>query len=280
MSLLWMSDEHRGTQSNIRASVRFPLLFYVVIFIIVVFTIISFFFQTNARFRVHYHAYIQATAGIIPYLEIAGFANIAKINSLKIESSLIVALLEKWRPEAHTFHFPTGKCTITLEDVNMLLSLRVNGKAINCPTGVTNDVYMENLGVEPTAADKSRGSVRIIWLENLYEVLKNNSATTQEHTILQAKIYILLVIATILFPDNSQNILHSSWIPFVGDLEKCNTFSWGSACLAKLYREMCKAAVRDVRSMSSCVLLLTTWTFTRIPLVAPVSTLQLSFPYA
>ncbi|CAK8569922.1 unnamed protein product [Lathyrus sativus] len=42
---------------------------------------------------------------------------------------------------------------------------------------------------------------------------------------------------------------------------------------------MCKAAVKDVRSMSGCVLLLTTWAFTRISLFAPISTLQASFPY-
>ncbi|CAK8533444.1 unnamed protein product [Lathyrus sativus] len=161
----------------------------------------------------------------------------------------------------------------------MLLGLRVDGKATNGPTEVTNDVYMENLGVEPTSADQNRGFVKITWLESLYELLKNNSSPTQEHIILQAKVYILLVIAAILFLDKSQNLLHSSWIPFIEDLEKCNTFSWGSACLAKLYRKMCKAAVKDVRSMSGCVVLFTTWVFTRIPLVAPVNTLQPSFPY-
>ncbi|CAK8568006.1 unnamed protein product [Lathyrus sativus] len=231
MALLWMGDEHHGTQQNIQA-------------------------------------------------KITSFSHISKINSLEIDSSLVVALLENWRPETHMFHFSTGECTITLEDVNMLLGLRVDEKAINGPTEVTNDVYMESLGVEPTEANKNRGSVRIMWLENLYEVLKNNSAPTEEHIVLQAKVYILLVIVTILFPDKSQNLLHSSWIPFIGDLEKCGTFSWGSACLTKLYREMCKATVKDVRSMSGCVLLLTSWAFTCIPLFAPVSTLQLSYPYA
>ncbi|CAK8560637.1 unnamed protein product [Lathyrus sativus] len=167
----------------------------------------------------------------------------------------------------------------------MLIGPRVDGKAINGPSKVTNDVYMESLGVKPTEADKTeadknRGSVRITWLENLYEILKYNYAPTQKDIILQAKVYILLVIATILFPDKSQNLLHSSWIPFIGDLEKCGTYSWGYACLAKLYREMCKATVKDVRSMSGCVLLLTSWAFTRIPLFAPVSTVQLSYPYS
>ncbi|CAK8571744.1 unnamed protein product [Lathyrus sativus] len=214
------------------------------------------------------------------YLEIAGFANISKINSLKVDSSLVVALLEKWRPETHTFHLPTGECTITLEDTCMLLCLRVDGKVINGPTEVTSVIYMDYLGKEPKEEDKMKGFVRITWLESEYENLKNKPNPTQEDVLLEAKFFILLVIATILFPDKTQNLLHSSWIPFVGDLIECGTYSWGSVCLAKLYREMCKAVEKDVRSMNGCALLLTSWAFTRIPLFAPVSMVEPSFPYA
>ncbi|CAK8537292.1 unnamed protein product [Lathyrus sativus] len=43
---------------------------------------------------------------------------------------------------------------------------------------------------------------------------------------------------------------------------------------------MCKVAVKDVKSMSGCILLLTSWAFTRIPLFAPVNTSQPSYLYA
>ncbi|CAK8566230.1 unnamed protein product [Lathyrus sativus] len=162
----------------------------------------------------------------------------------------------------------------------MLLGLRVDGKAINGTTEVTNSVYMDYLGKEPTETDKMKGFVKITWIESEYENLKNIDRPTQEDVLLEAKLFILLVIATVLFPDKTQNLLHSSWVPFVGDLIKCGTYSWGSACLAKLYREMCKAAEKDVRSMSGCALLLTSWAFTRIPLFAPINTVEPSFPYA
>ncbi|XP_050909545.1 protein MAIN-LIKE 2-like [Lathyrus oleraceus] len=140
MSLLWMGESHRGTATNI---VEYE----------------------DDRFRVHLHTYIQPNAVIILYLELAGFANVAKIAILKVDSKLIVALLERWRPETHTFHLPTGECTITLKDVSMLLDLRINGKVVNGPTNVINDVYMENLGIEPTTSDKNGASVKIVWLE-------------------------------------------------------------------------------------------------------------------
>ncbi|XP_050887360.1 protein MAIN-LIKE 2-like [Lathyrus oleraceus] len=213
MSLLWMGESHCGTTTNITE-------------------------YEDTRFRVHSHTYIQPSAVIIPYLKLVGFANVAKIASLKVDFKLIVALLERWRPETHMFHLSTSECTITLEDVSMLLGLRINGKVVNGPTNITNDVYMENLGVEPTVSNKNGASVKIVWLEALLAQLKNNSNSTEEENILHAKVYILLLVATFLMSDKSNNLLHSSWLPLVGDLEKCNTYSWGSACLATLYRHM------------------------------------------
>lgn len=112
-------------------------------------------FQKDTRFRVHSHTHIQPSVVIVPYLEQVGFAKVAKIESLKIDSKLVVALLERWKPETHIFHLPTGECTVTLEDVSMLLGLRIKGKPVNGLTNVTNDVYMDNLGVEPTTSDKN-----------------------------------------------------------------------------------------------------------------------------
>jgi hypothetical protein len=38
--------------------------------------------------------------------------------------------MDRWRPETHTFHFPFGEMTITLEDVALLLGLPCAGKAM------------------------------------------------------------------------------------------------------------------------------------------------------
>ncbi|MFQ6629010.1 hypothetical protein Gotur_006877, partial [Gossypium turneri] len=58
----------------------------------------------------------------------AGFWHVATVGrGCKLDPKLISALVERWRPETHTFHLPCGECTITLEDVNLQLGLPGDG---------------------------------------------------------------------------------------------------------------------------------------------------------
>ncbi|KAF1872748.1 hypothetical protein Lal_00016585 [Lupinus albus] len=56
------------------------------------------------------------------------------LRSFNIDPSLITALVERWRPETHTFHLPHGECTITLEDVSLQIGVNVNGLPLAGPT--------------------------------------------------------------------------------------------------------------------------------------------------
>ncbi|MFQ6661407.1 hypothetical protein Gotur_029582, partial [Gossypium turneri] len=71
----------------------------------------------------------------MPYLEQAGFGSAALIQTFDLRYDLLSALVERWRPETHTFHFPCGECTVTLEDVALQLGLPINGSPV---TGVTS----------------------------------------------------------------------------------------------------------------------------------------------
>ncbi|XP_020229848.1 protein MAIN-LIKE 1 [Cajanus cajan] len=63
-------------------------------------------------------------------LQRAGFMGMAQISYFPVDNHLISALVERWRPETHTFHMPFGECTITLEDVAILLGLKISGAPI------------------------------------------------------------------------------------------------------------------------------------------------------
>ncbi|KAH9306964.1 hypothetical protein KI387_011368, partial [Taxus chinensis] len=42
----------------------------------------------------------------------------------------MVALIERWNPATNVLHLPTGKMTITLEDVYRILRLPIDGEAV------------------------------------------------------------------------------------------------------------------------------------------------------
>jgi hypothetical protein len=66
----------------------------------------------------------------IPYLQQAGFYGIAKLGFIKMDWALITTLVERWRQETHTFHLPHGEMTITLQDVEVMLGLPVDGEVL------------------------------------------------------------------------------------------------------------------------------------------------------
>ncbi|XP_070028985.1 serine/threonine-protein phosphatase 7 long form homolog [Nicotiana sylvestris] len=56
-------------------------------------------------------------ARVVARLQAKGFYTIFKLGRMQLDWSLITALVERWRPETHTFNLPTREATITLEDV-------------------------------------------------------------------------------------------------------------------------------------------------------------------
>ena len=49
---------------------------------------------------------------------------------VQLDRSLLTALVERWRPETHTFHFPCMEMAPTLQDVAYLLGLPIAGQAV------------------------------------------------------------------------------------------------------------------------------------------------------
>ena len=62
---------------------------------------------------------------------------------------MITAFVEQWRPETHIFHLPYGEMTITLQDVEAIMGLPIEGEAMVGPTKRTwTELCVEMLGIQ------------------------------------------------------------------------------------------------------------------------------------
>ena len=52
-----------------------------------------------------------------------------QVKCFSYDKSLLTCLVDRWRPETHTFHFPWGEMAPTLQDVSYLLGLPLAGAA-------------------------------------------------------------------------------------------------------------------------------------------------------
>ncbi|KAE8680644.1 BEL1-like homeodomain protein 2 [Hibiscus syriacus] len=70
----------------------------------------------------------------------------------------------------------------------------------------------------------------------------------------------------------------------VRNFENSRQYSWGSAILAFLYREMCKASLvvndNNTAEIGGCLLLLQSWAWHRLPFLTPISRTAVDFPLA
>ncbi|KAL2231573.1 UNVERIFIED_CONTAM: Serine/threonine-protein phosphatase 7 long form [Sesamum indicum] len=78
---------------------------------------------------------------VLQVLQNMGFLGVLQCGHVEIDTHLITALVERWRPETHTFHFSVGEATITLQDIAILWALPVEGNLI---TGIDTSVICDS----------------------------------------------------------------------------------------------------------------------------------------
>jgi hypothetical protein len=72
----------------------------------------------------------------------------------------ITALVDRWRPETHSFHLPCGEMTVTLQDVSMILALPIRGQPVCVSSDSTDwrEHMAHMIGTAPTKEGVSAGA--------------------------------------------------------------------------------------------------------------------------
>ena len=64
---------------------------------------------------------------IAHYIAKASFEGLFKVSNMELDHTLITTLVERWHSETHTFHLLHGEMGITLQDIEVMLGVPVDG---------------------------------------------------------------------------------------------------------------------------------------------------------
>ncbi|MFQ6666876.1 hypothetical protein Gotur_033079 [Gossypium turneri] len=192
----------------------------------------------------------------MPYLELAGFGSVALIQSSDLHFDILSALVERWRPETHTFHLPCGECTVTLEDVALQLGLPIDGSPVTGVSAFTDPAALcyQVLGDSPEDGESYFFGIKFTWLKAKIGQLSVN--VSEGELMCAARAYIMHMIGAVLMSDANGDSVHLMYLPLLADLSTARSYSWGSAVLAMLYQELCRATKPKVHDIGGCLILL------------------------
>ncbi|XP_042059635.1 protein MAIN-LIKE 1-like [Salvia splendens] len=211
---------------------------------------------------------------VMAVIDKMGFGGMLRCGQPKdIDHHLITALIERWRPETYTFHFPVGEATMTLEDVEVLWGLKVDGEAVtgyipSKDAGYWTQACLDFLGFIPYTVEMKE----LVWKPtSLSKQLRVELSDDHDQYIYvkRARVYCLLLLGGLLNPNASGNKIPFFYLQFFMEVQRCASYSWGGATLSCLYHNLCEAALAKRTDVGGALTLLQLWAWERIPIIRP-----------
>ncbi|XP_019232914.1 PREDICTED: serine/threonine-protein phosphatase 7 long form homolog [Nicotiana attenuata] len=183
-------------------------------------------------------------------------------------------MIERWRLETHMFHLPIGETTITLQDVEVLFGLPVDGLPIAYPYALreyTRLHYLEMLqrltGFQPAEETTLSGASRLQLtpVRQHLEVMDANITDDSSDLLIHwyTILLMLYMFGGVLFPNNSENLVSLRFLHHLERLDDLPGYSWGATVLGYLYRQMCRASMGTQRDIAGLLPLLQVWAWER-----------------
>lgn len=115
-------------------------------------------------------------------------------------------------------------------------------------------ICQDLLGKTPLDIDISGGTLRIGWITEHFTDLPDEAP--DDLVVQFARARMLHLIGGIMLLDKTQNKVQLMFLPLLEHLDQIHTYSWGSACLARLYRDLCRASSLDAKDIGGASVLL------------------------
>ncbi|VFQ66645.1 unnamed protein product [Cuscuta campestris] len=207
---------------------------------------------------------------VIEILQDYGFYGVEKVGGLQLDWALITSLVERWRPETHSFHLPLGEVGIALQDVEVLLGLPEDGIPLAGITGRSKDQWIQicddMVGFRREASDIASSMIKMSAI--VPKALTNHSVDVDYLQHDRAIMFKLL--GGSLFPNTTGNKVNLYLLEVImGDTNLVRGRAIGSAVLSFLYRSMCRASMTHVAQIRGCLVLLQLWAWECLPMTRP-----------
>ncbi|KAL4365130.1 hypothetical protein AHAS_Ahas07G0075300 [Arachis hypogaea] len=103
------------------------------------------------------------------YLRSTGYYHVFRIGVIR-GFYLLLAVVERWRPETHTFVLSVGEVTVILEDVAHIFGLPIDGELVSGWTDSnTNFIQSQSIvkfGREPEVSSSSKSYIKLGWVRS------------------------------------------------------------------------------------------------------------------
>ncbi|KAL0312775.1 UNVERIFIED_CONTAM: Serine/threonine-protein phosphatase 7 long form [Sesamum radiatum] len=198
---------------------------------------------------------------VLDVLHQIGFYGVYRCGRLVYDCHLITALVERWRPETHTFYFRVGEATITLEDVQIIWALPIDGLPV---TGLDIErsteewqIYCrEYLGFSPDEEAFKGSRLHTHAIMNFIRTVEITHDTPRPTVVQYTRCIAMLLLGGLMCPDSSGNMVPLLYLSKLEEINAARNYSWGSAVLAFLYRELCHASLKGKAAIGGALQLL------------------------
>ncbi|KAK1653353.1 hypothetical protein QYE76_071158 [Lolium multiflorum] len=259
--MMWLLDEeydrdHRAVHMTERSTDLHPLK-------------IRYHGTVGIPYDERYTEFIQPT-GLMPFI------SLVSRGGPNMNPSALTALVDRWRPETHTFHLRAGEMAPNLQDVSMILGLPIQGEPLCMNTA--SDGWRQQMealiGRAPPLPEQSKkrapAGASFSWIRTNFGECPEGANKDTRRTY--ARVYLWYMISRTLFPDSGGKLAHWCWLKALTVLD--HRWSWGTAALAYLYRQLDEACRRTGSRTGSggiggCMLLLSVWSWDHLSVGRP-----------
>ncbi|KAL2249849.1 UNVERIFIED_CONTAM: Serine/threonine-protein phosphatase 7 long form [Sesamum indicum] len=160
---------------------------------------------------------------------------ICPCRPLQLNQHLITTLVEKWRSKTHTFYFRVGKATITLQDIQIIWALPIDGEPV---TGVDLDRTTQQwqeycltyLGFSPDANALKGSRLQTSAITSHLVEVDITYNTPHDSVVQYARAVTLPLLGGLMCPDSSGNYVSLLYLSKLEDTETRGTIVRGMLC--------------------------------------------------